>query len=68
MGAILIQSDDSLLKLFFELAKKTGAKTTKLNDKSVLEFQTGERLKAEKSNKRVSESVILEKLNKKMLE
>jgi hypothetical protein len=67
MGAILIQSDDSLLKLFLELAKKTGAKTTKLNEKSLLEFQTGERLKTEKTNKRVSEEVVLEKLSKKML-
>lgn len=59
MGAILIQSDDGLLKLFLELAKKTGAKTTKLNEKSVLEFQASERLMAEKTNKRVSKEKML---------
>lgn len=62
----MIQSDDSLLKLFIELAKKTGAKTTKLNEELILEFQTGERLIAEKTGKRVSEESILKKLNDKI--
>lgn len=66
MGAILIQSDDSLLKLFIELAKKTGAKTTKLSEKAILEFQAGERLKLEKTGIRVSEKTILDKLKTKM--
>lgn len=66
MGAIIIQSDDSLMKLFLELARKTGAKAIKINTKAIQEFETGERLKKEKIGKLVSEEEILAKLKNKM--
>jgi hypothetical protein len=48
MAAILIECNDKLQSLFIELANRTGAKVKKLSKQGQFEFQTGERLKAEK--------------------
>jgi hypothetical protein len=39
MGAIVIQSDNSLLKIFIALAKKTGAKSFKISDKTLEDLE-----------------------------
>ena len=65
MAAILIECNDKLLSLFIELANRTGAKVKKLSKQEQLEFQTGERLKAEKSKTRVPKSTVMEILKEK---
>ena len=65
MATILIESNDKLLSLFIELANRTGAKVKKLSKQEQLEFQTGERLKAEKSKTRVPKSTVMEILKEK---
>jgi hypothetical protein len=39
MGAIVIQSDDSLMKLFIALAKKTGAKAYKISNETLEDLE-----------------------------
>jgi tRNA threonylcarbamoyladenosine modification (KEOPS) complex Cgi121 subunit len=65
MATILIESNDKLLNLFIELANRTGAKVKKLSKQEQMEFQTGERLKAEKSGTRISKSEVMEILRQK---
>lgn len=65
MATILIESNDKLLNLFIELANRTGAKVKKLTNQEQLEFQTGERLKKEKTGVRVPKSEVMELLKKK---
>ena len=65
MATILIETNDKLLSLFIELANRTGAKVKKLSKQEQLEFQTGERLKAEKSKTRVQKSSVMEILKEK---
>jgi hypothetical protein len=65
MAAILIECNDKLQSLFIELANRTGAKVKKLSKQGQFEFQTGERLKAEKSKTRVPKSTVMEILNEK---
>jgi len=67
MATILIESNDKLVSLFIELANRTGAKVKKLSKQEQLEFQTGERLMAEKTRTRVPKSEVMEILKQKQL-
>lgn len=65
MEAIIIQGNKKIMDLIRQLADTTGAKTKELDRQQLLDFQTGNRLKAEKTGKRVPKSDIIKILKEK---
>jgi len=65
MEAIIIEGNKNIIELIRQLSGVTGAKVKNLSNKQLLEFQTGNRLKAEKTGKRVPKSEIMKILQEK---
>jgi hypothetical protein len=65
MEAIIIEGNSKIMGLIKQLADATGARTKKLTRSQLLELQTGDRLKAEKTGKRVPKSEIMKILKEK---
>jgi len=65
MEAIIIEGDSKIMELIKQLADATGARTKRLTKEQLLEFQTGNRLKTEKTGKRVPKSEVMKILKDK---
>ncbi|MBW7868884.1 MAG: hypothetical protein H3C31_11215 [Brumimicrobium sp.] len=65
MEGIIIEGNSKIMELIRQLADATGARTKKLSKDQLLEFQTGNRLKAEKTGKRVPKAEIMKTLRDK---